>query len=343
MKIMFTKIMQNIFKLLVIIFYIIVLLTIFSFLIESFSYSGFFVKHLKFDINILVYPNIIIAGLIVLTRFKFNLGDKWRSIIKQLLNINLYIFVVVLIISIISNLFDKFVYSNFIFSTIHIQPILFNKVLKLILFVLIVNFILNYDYKFPKIKKLNLSFLNKFEIKLPSVSIHKIKYFIVLIYTIVVSGLVIKNAFVFVDKFYTVDILYRQQNELKYFLQEMNIYEWTSEYLPNTFDVIRWCDNQASPVELVSFDPEIIWMTYEGLSRVFLTNCHYANIDPVSKSYDYFDREELLLVSVSKCDPQLVDDKPDPKTEIIKYFKIINNTYICKSKEIVPNLYLYKR
>lgn len=146
----------------------------------------------------------------------------------------------------------------------------------------------------------------------------------------------------FITRFYKPDKTFLKENELKYYLRQMDIYQWVNVFFPKTKNIINWCDQQKKPVELVTFDPEIIWMNYEGLSRVFLTNCYFANIDSVNKSLSYFGKDNLLLVSVTPCDPKLESIRPDPNGDINEYFKFVNNQHICGSKEIVPNLYMYK-
>jgi hypothetical protein len=154
----------------------------------------------------------------------------------------------------------------------------------------------------------------------------------------------LNNSLVFINGFYEIDKGFKQENEAKYALRQIGIYQWIEEYFPLTKDIIFWCEKQEKPVELVSFDPQIIWNSYEGLSRVFLTNCSYVNIGSLNKTYEYLKEESLLLVSIAPCDPNIkVGNKVELGPDVMEYFKLVNNNYICNSKEIIPGLYLYSK
>jgi hypothetical protein len=343
------------FNILAILFYFAVTTSLAIFIIESFTYSGFLLKHINIDVYIFQYLTIIFGIFALLFKSNINLAKYQFLILKKIFLINLIICITLITFEILINVLDSLImYPNFVFSIIHLQPKLFGNVVFVSLISLVVNTFFIFRVGETKLNSLINKIKNRFKsvriylfkwfhIIIPRFSFRQFRYFVLIIYTFSFVGYLVYSSVDFVKKFYKVDLLYRQQNELKYFSGEINIYDWIKEFLPKTSDVILWCDRQTSPIKLVTFDPEIIWMSYDALSRVFLTNCYYANIDPVSKSYDYFDKDELLLVSVSKCDPYIVDTHPDPKLKIIEYFKIINNEYICKSDEIVPGLYLYKK
>ena len=339
---MVSKIIKVVFWLSVLLFVFSVLVLLSEYAIESFTYSDFFVKHFKLNLDVFKYISAISSILAIVLKKWVQINTKIATIIKKIFVINFIILIILFLSSILLNLIEALNYNNYVFSKIHLQPKLFNKTVLTATFLLIVNFFL-----FPKQLKIkgNITYLKLggLNIKLPNITFVQTKYILLLIYFISLSGYVLISSVGFVYNFYKVDLQYRQQNEFKYFTQNMDIYGWVKEYLPETEGIINWCDQQKTPVDLVTFDPQMIWMSYEALSRVFLTNCRYANIDPVSKSYDYFKADKLLLVSVSRCDPQMIDTNPDPVKNVVEYFKIVNNRYICNSQEIIPNLYMWKR
>lgn len=343
---MIKKAINKLYFYLLICFYLLSIIVIFYLLIESVTYSGFILKHSTINISPIQNFTISIGILVVMLKPIIKTSNVSLAIFRNIFRFNLLLSCLFLGFATIMYLLDRYIYINFVFSTFHIQPRLFRAVASATILPLLLGLVFELSNKGDIFKNVILkakAVFAKFNLKITFMTINNVKLFVLSIYTILFVGYIFYRSTVFVNKFYEVDTAYRQENELKYFSGEMDIYGWVKEYLPKTNDVILWCNKQSTPIKLVTFDPEIIWMSYDALSRVFLTNCFYANIDPVSKSYDYFDDDELLLVSVSRCDPLLINTHPDPKSEIIKYFKIVNNDYICKSKEIVPNLYLYKK
>jgi hypothetical protein len=166
--------------------------------------------------------------------------------------------------------------------------------------------------------------------------------YILLTYSVIIIVFTLTSSVKFAGEFIKPDTVFLKENELRYARKEMNIYGWIEEFFPKTKDLINWCDMQEKPVKLVTFDPEIMWWNYEGMTRVFLTNCYIDNIYSVNKTYDYVGEENLLLVSITPCDRELEENKGDPNGDHIEYFRAVNNQYICRSQEIVPGLYLYK-
>jgi len=171
----------------------------------------------------------------------------------------------------------------------------------------------------------------------------KFKPLLYFMYSLLILYFTANNFLIFVPNFYKVDKAYRQENELKYAFGEMDIHAWIAEYLPKTRAVIEWCNIQEKPVNLVTFDPEMIWLNYEALSRVFLTNCNYVNIYSVKESLPYYlEMRDLLFVSISECNPSMVYKELSINDDIYEYFRQLNNKYVCKSGKIVRGLYHYK-
>ena len=305
-------------------------------LLESFSYSGFFLKHFGVSLEFFIYALFGFGLLIFLIPFDINISQKWVKLIKKFLLVNVYVLTAFLLTALTINVLERINYNNFIYSKIHLQPKLLIKTVILQIFSLCVNFWLvvragGYG-RFFKIRLLRGT----------KVSASTIKDSILIIYSAVLFVFILTGSLRFVYKFYTEENTFLRENELNYALKEMDIYQWIAEFFPKTKDIVNWCDQQSKPVELVTFDPEMIWMNYEGLSRVFLTNCYFANIYSWNKSYSYIGKDNMLLVSITPCDRKLEEKKGDPNGNIMEYLKVVNNQYICQSSEVIPGLYLYK-
>jgi len=267
-----------------------------------------------------------------------------------MLSVNAFylLFLVILIV----NTLEIINYPNYIYTHLHLQPKLLYKTGFLHFIFLYTNLwhiikLKNYRGSFVSRKsvqifsvlsliRFQLLFQKKYNLKAS-----KIRKFILLSYSAVLMVFTLSSSSKYVSEFIKPDTVFLKESELKYARKEMDIYQWVEEFFPKMKEVIIWCDQQDGPVELVTFDPEIMWMNYEGLSRVYLTNCYYANINSLNKTHSFVGKKKLRLVSISSCDPELAKEKGNPNGDHIEYFKIINNQHICNSEEIVPSLYLY--
>lgn len=131
-----------------------------------------------------------------------------------------------------------------------------------------------------------------------------------------------------------------------------DIYDWTNIHLQKTSKFLRWCEAQPpeSPTPVVQIDPDMIWYRYEGLSRIYLTNCYFSSPEFTTKSIDKIDIEvekspvSLYMISLSGCqsDESLKPMSPE-ETNHIFTMRRTNNHLVCKSQNIDESLYLLKR
>jgi len=307
-------------------------------LLESFTYVGFFLKHFHLSLKVFIYVNFLSGILIFLTGW--NNEGKYKSKTMWVFSkINLLFFLFISVVTIITNFIEKVNYPNFVYTYVHLQPQLLYKPIIISGFGVLVSLsivfrasLLKWLYRFSKPRINYLSLLTK------------TRHFVYYIFTVILVIFTLSNSATHIKSFYEIEKGFKQENEAKYALRQIDIYQWIEEYFPLTKDVIFWCEKQEKPVELVSFDPQIIWNSYEGLSRVFLTNCNYANIGSLNKSSEYLKKETLLLVSITPCDPNIkVGNNVELELDVMEYFKLVNNNYICNSKEIIPGLYLYSK
>lgn len=136
---------------------------------------------------------------------------------------------------------------------------------------------------------------------------------------------------------------------IEYALGKENIYEWLNYIFPDTSAAVVWCENPKNgPVPLTIFDPDMIWYRYDGLMRVYLIGCYdsyvlapseWKNFAAIAKGR----KLKIWAVSVNKC-LKSVAAGPEAGTEDgerITQMRQLNNTVICNSTEIVPNLYYF--
>jgi len=136
------------------------------------------------------------------------------------------------------------------------------------------------------------------------------------------------------------------RQETSYALGRASIYQWIEWRMPKMTEFVRWCDNQKEPVRVVRHDPDMIWYGYEGLVRVFLTNCYFDRIPIHNKSLA--ETEELIrnedlkfyLASLNDC---VTEDKIEVKSEHESPERLLmrkrNNMMVCTGEEIVESLY----
>lgn len=313
-------------------------------LIESFSYDGFFYNNFSIN-NSFIFISAVISGFYVsVFPVETSLKEsKWIDLIKQsfLLNINLLIFLILFTLSV--NFLEGITYNNFIYSTAHLQPQLLYRVVLLQAISVFVNLFLIIREGADKEKLITINKLGIIKLdKVKNISISNIQEAILSLFaiTIVVWGTV--NSFNFTIKFYEQDQAFLKSFEIDYAFGRVSINEWIDNFFPKTKSVVHWCNKQPTPVKLVTFDPLILWMDYEGLSRVFLTNCYYDSILSISEIYSNIGKKDIYLVSVATCDESLEKIEADPKADKMEYLELINNKYICNSSEIVSGLYYYK-
>jgi|GEM_PF-4862128 len=303
-------------------------------LVEAITYSGFIIKHFQLDGNVFLYFAVFFSFVVVLLSFLTKKDNKQYAYFSFFYLLNIILFTLLIFFGVLFNVVEANTYTNFIYSHFHINPELLFKPILISGFSLLIWNIYRKNRKSallkknPKLIEHILDYLN-----------NKNKYF-EFIFGLAVMCFVVVNIITFVSSFYKFSKGSNKNFFKEYFSLKIDINSWVKGTFPLMGELVLWCDKQNVPTKLVTFDPEIIWTSYEGMSRVYLTNCYYGDlIDP---SGDNLKDVGTRLVSTVSCDKELLKIKtmPDPSTN--EYYKIINNKYICSSKQIFTGLYLYE-
>lgn len=144
---------------------------------------------------------------------------------------------------------------------------------------------------------------------------------------------------------------YVNWQEINYSLGKENIYDWIKFKLPDVAEATIYCDNPSGgPLNLVIFDPDMIWFTYNGLNRVYLLGCYTYNPPGISLSdwgnFVAVAKEKKLqfwTISNNSC---VADDKVTPGMEKTKsdskfFWRQVNNSIVCNSIPVVKDLYYF--
>ncbi len=129
--------------------------------------------------------------------------------------------------------------------------------------------------------------------------------------------------------------------ELAYALGKTDIYAWVDSHFPQMNQVIKWCDQQPGQVKLYRVDPDLIWFDYEGMMRVFMTNCQMADLgaDLASVKDNY--REPFWFASLNPCVAPDQVKYLGHETPWQKQLRQANNQMVCSFTPVLPGLYRY--
>lgn len=116
--------------------------------------------------------------------------------------------------------------------------------------------------------------------------------------------------------------------EKSYALGQLNIFGWTKNLHPKTFQVIEWCDNRHDQTILQTSDPDIIWFDFEGMSRVFMTNCHIKVFSTNFVSIKDIPTDSLFL-SINPCRVEDEIKTLGYENENQLYMRKLNNSIVC--------------
>lgn len=139
---------------------------------------------------------------------------------------------------------------------------------------------------------------------------------------------------------------------IKYAFGLDSIYDWTKDSFPQMHTVVEWCDSQrlSEPIWLYRVDPDLVWFTFEGQMRVYMTNCRISDFGPDpklghEKAYDQLKQNiktPAWFASLNPCQKN-EDIKYLPwETEHQRFLRRANNNIICNLKEVIPHLYYFE-
>jgi len=144
---------------------------------------------------------------------------------------------------------------------------------------------------------------------------------------------------------------YLPAHEISYANNVFSIYGWVDLAFPRVKEVIKWCDSpnaDGTDKTITTYDPDLIWFTYDGQMRVFMTHCRYGNFlgtgMPVGEVPSYLRKNnyKFYLASINPCLPSGKLKKYDYETEQQVNMRELNNVIVCNSKEIAPSLYYFQ-
>lgn len=162
-----------------------------------------------------------------------------------------------------------------------------------------------------------------------------------LIRKIVLVFIIASSVFYYMfNLYYSLSRYFVKDYEIKYALNQINIYDWIHVNFPDMEGTIKWCDRKdTSLIKLARFDPDLIWFTHDGLSRVFMMNCIFENPGDFNENHI---KEDFWITSINKCVKDKDIYRKYPYEQDYQYnFRKLNNKLICESNEILPNLYIY--
>lgn len=130
-----------------------------------------------------------------------------------------------------------------------------------------------------------------------------------------------------------------------YVLGQLSFAQWVQPMMPHLFPVIEWCGQPKNEVATVLVaDPEIIW-NYDGLARAFFVNCRFTLIqDPDNLTPEL----AIAQVSSAKDDTYILSAVECGRADLVytnpfqAHLFSLNQALICKSEEVLPNLYRLK-
>jgi len=292
-------------------------------IIESFTYAGF-LPGTRFFLLLAV-----LSGLLTGIARKKTLVRPGSRFYEILFSSNKFIFSILLITFSFVFLLEKIHYSNYVFSLIHLQP----KLLVRPCFLTGLTLLLGFYYHQEK------WFLGKvFKLK-NSLEIFNLLFALLLLF------FAVQCSIVFVSDFYKEEITAEErQKEIQYATREMNIYSWVEKWFPKMKEVVFWCNRNSNIENLTVFDPFLTWYTYEGLLRVYMTNCNLYYVATPKEAREFFQGKRTFkwFASFGGCDSK-IPPPPDKYLTIdtVEYLKAVNNYFVCNSKEFLPGLFVF--
>ncbi len=150
----------------------------------------------------------------------------------------------------------------------------------------------------------------------------------------------------FIDELYQAESQPERRLEVEYANRKIDIYQWITVVMPRMKEVIFWCEGQEPKTDLMALDPGIIWYDYEGLMRIFMTNCeikHDKIVDlPAEEVIDSLREEEsFFLASLDECKEEVKPTGIRRFQDEVEYLRQVNNDIICNSEEVLPGLYRF--
>lgn len=137
--------------------------------------------------------------------------------------------------------------------------------------------------------------------------------------------------------------------QVDYALQKIDISDWVRIKFPKMHHIALWCDQLEviQPIKLYRSDPDLIWSSYEGQVRAFMTNCIFSDTgfdpkkDPSTateqlrsnlRSTDYY-------ISLAKCQKPEEVQPLSHETKWQEFLRQVDNNVVCSIPQLLPHLY----
>lgn len=127
--------------------------------------------------------------------------------------------------------------------------------------------------------------------------------------------------------------------ELNYALNKIDIHAWVKHLHPKTRVAVDWCDKRSELTVLNTADPDLIWFDFEGMSRIFMTNCQIKIYDPADSKRLSFQAKDYYF-TITNCRMQDDIKMLGYENSQQKRLRIINNDIVCQLN--VVNEVVYK-
>jgi hypothetical protein len=291
-------------------------------ILESFTYQGF-LPGTRF-----LFFFCILSGILArIFPQKKLFTKKWTHGYKYFFVVNKFIFPLILAFTVLILIFEKIHYPNYIFSLIHLQP-------RLLFWPgFLSGFAVFLGISGPNGRWFLIS--NK-------LFFHKIGN---LIFASVLLIFAVYHAVDLIDLLYKTEGEPERKIEVQYATREINIFQWIETLFPKMKEVIYWCEKDSQNEDLISFDPALIWTSFQGLSRVYMTNCHLQYIATREGAEDFLQGRKTFkwLASINECDPKMILPEEDKSTDASVYLETVNNYFVCQAKPLLPGLFVLEK
>lgn len=117
--------------------------------------------------------------------------------------------------------------------------------------------------------------------------------------------------------------------ESSYAKGRSDIFSWVKHLHPKTHQAVEWCDKRNEVTVLNTADPDLIWFEFEGMSRVFMTNCQIKTFASSNLDFSNLGENEFFY-SINECRPKADVKMLGYENSNQKYMRLMNNDIVCK-------------
>lgn len=147
------------FKINIYIFPFLISLTYFFLSLETYTYTGFVRKFFLIDSRIFMFFAVMSTIFLLISWRIVRISKEIKFLVNLVFNLNLLVFPVIFVFSLIIHVTESVNYSNYVFSHVHLHPYNFSLILLLNVFIVVM--FLSKTYLFNKLSLYNLGIKSK--------------------------------------------------------------------------------------------------------------------------------------------------------------------------------------